>query len=426
MVVGGIIGSGIFFTPAEVAKALPAGPWVLGVWGLGGVVALAGAFTYAELGAMMPNAGGGYFYIRQAFGALPAFLCGWMTILSVATGSLAAVAMGFAGYAARYADLTPVGGQIGLAALTIVVLGATNYAGIRPGAVVQNLLTVAKIVALGGLIVTGFVLWAHVGAPLPVADAPAPRGSLVAGLAAAFVAVLFTIGGWQQLNMVGGEIRDPERTVPRALFLGVMIVIVIYLGANAVYLHVLGRDGQAASTAVAADTAARLIGPVGGSLISLGAMLSILGFVNVAIMGNTRIPYAMARDGLFVQAAGRLHRRFATPHISIVIIVVWTLVLLFGTRGNLGALLSGVVFADWISFGLAGASVFVLRRTMPTAPRPYRAWGYPFVPGLFVLSAMIGVTSAYVASPRTSLLGTGLLVAGVAAYLLWWRRPRAA
>lgn len=416
MVVGGIIGSGIFFTPAEVARALPSGAWILGVWALGGVVALAGALTYAELGAMMPTAGGGYVYIRHAFGHRWAFLCGWMTLLSISTGALAAVAMGFAGYAGRYVDLAPVGGQLGLAALTILVLGITNYLGIRPGAAVQNVLTVAKIVALGALIAGGVVLWARIGPPPVVNDAPVARDPMVAGVAAAFVAVLFTIGGWQQLNMVAGEIRRPEWTIPRALTLGIGCVIAIYLGANAVYVHVLGRDGLAASAAVAADTASRLVGPVGANLITIAAMLSILGFVNVVLLGNSRMPYAMARDGLFLESAARIHPRFGTPHVSIAIMVAWSLVLLFGTGGDLGALLSGVVFADWIFFGLGGASVFVLRRTMPDAPRPYRAWGYPVMPALFVVAAVAGVVSAFIAAPRTSVLGMALLIAGVAAY----------
>ena len=418
MVVGGIIGSGIFFTPAEVARALPTGGWILAVWAIGGVVALAGALAYAELGAMMPDAGGGYVYIREAFGPLAAFLCGWMTLLLISTGARAAVAMGFSGYVERYVDLSAVGGRLGMATLTILVLGVTNYLGVKPGAAVQNALTVAKIVALGALIVAGFVLWNSVGAPPPVPDAPVARSSLVAGFAAAFVAVLFTIGGWQQLNMVAGEIKRPEWTIPRALTAGIAIVIAIYLGANAVYVHVLGRDGLAASSAVAADTAVRLVGPIGGTLITIGAMLSILGFVNVVLLGNSRMPFAMARDGLFLTAAGRIHPRFGTPHVAIGIMVAWSLVLLWGTRGDLGALLSGVVFADWIFFGLGGASVFVLRKTRPDASRPYRSLGYPVLPALFVLAAAIGIISAFVAAPKTSLFGTGLLAAGVVVYLV--------
>lgn len=422
MVVGGIIGSGIFFTPAEVAIALPSGGWILSVWVIGGVVALAGALAYAELGAMMPHAGGVYVYIREAFGPLAAFLCGWMTLLLVSTGALAAVAMGFSGYVERYVDLGPVGGRLGMAALTIVVLGVTNYFGVKAGAAVQNALTVAKIVALGALIIAGLLLWTSVGSPPPVVDAPAPRASLLSGFAAAFVAVLFTIGGWQQLNMVAGEIRRPEWTIPRALAAGIAIVIAIYLSINAVYVHVLGRDGLAASAAVAADTAVRLVGPVGGTFITVGAMLSILGFVNVVLLGNSRIPYAMARDGAFLESAGRIHPRFGTPHVAIGIMVVWSLVLLFGTRGGIGSLLSGVVFADWIFFGLGGVSVFVLRRKRPDAVRPYRALGFPVLPALFVVAAAVGIVSAYVAAPGTSLFGTALLIMGAVVYRVGLRR----
>jgi APA family basic amino acid/polyamine antiporter len=423
LVVGGIIGSGIFFTPAEVARALPDASWILGVWIVGGFLALAGALTYAELGAMLPDAGGAYVYIGRAFGPLLAFLSGWMTLLIISTGAIAAVAMGFAGYLGRFVELAPVGGQIGAAAITIILMTVTNYVGLRPGVVVQNVLTIAKIVALGGLILIGVVMWGQLGAPPVVANAPPPRESLIAGLAASFVAVLFTIGGWQQMNMVAAEIRDPKRTIPRALAIGIAIVIAIYLGANAVYLRALGRDGLAASFAVAADTAARLIGPVGTTLIAVSAMLSILGFVNVAILANSRLPYAMANDGTFLAACGRVHPRFGTPHVSIALIGIWSLCLLGFTRGRIGDLLGGVVFADWIFFGLGAASVFRLRKILPDAERPYRALGYPVVPALFVIAAAFGVASAYIASLRTSLLGTGLLLVGVIAFKA--RRPAA-
>ena len=222
--------------------------------------------------------------------------------------------------------------------------------------------------------------------------------------------------------MVAGEIRDPARTIPRALALGIAIVIACYLGANAVYLHALGRDGLAASSAVAADTATRLVGSAGATLISVAAMLSILGFVNVVILATPRIFFAMAKDGVFLQAAARVHPRFGSPHVSVVIMGVWAIALLLITRGRIGDLLSGVVFADWIFFGLGAASVFVLRRTRPEAPRPYRAWGYPIVPGFFVLAAMFGIVSAYVASLRTSLLGTAILLVGVMVFYVSQRR----
>lgn len=416
LVVGGIIGSGIFFTPAEVARALPSGAMIFSVWTLGGFLALAGALTYAELGAMLPDAGGAYVYIRHAFGPLPAFLYGWMALLSIASGAIAAVAMGFAGYLGRFIDLAPMGGALGVAAATIVVLSITNLLGIKPGVALQNVLTGAKILALAALIVGGFILWTSMGPPVLVVDPPAPRASLASGFAAAFVAVLFTIGGWQQMNMVAGEIRDPERTIPRALLIGILIVIAIYLGANAVYLRALGRDGLAASSAVAADTASRMVGSVGATFITVSAMISILGFVNVAILANSRLPYALARDGVFFAAVGRIHPRFGTPHVAIMLCGAWSLVLLLSTRGEIGALLSGVVFADWIFFGMGAAAVFALRRSMPDAPRPYKAWGYPLVPGFFVVAAAFGVLSAFVAAPGMSLLGTVMLGVGILVY----------
>ncbi|MGQ0641824.1 MAG: APC family permease [Gemmatimonadaceae bacterium] len=422
LVVGGIIGSGIFFTPGEVARALPSGQWILLVWALGGVLAFAGALTYAELGAMLPQAGGPYVYLRHGFGPLAAFLYGWMVLLSIATGALAAVAMGFAGYLSRFVDLAPVGGPLGTAAVAIALTAVINYLGIKPGATAQNVLTVTKIVAIGSLIVGGFVLWAKLGAPPPVPNALAPRAPLVSGFAAAFTAVLFTVGGWQQMNMVAGEIKDPARIIPRALAIGIGIVVAIYLGANAVYLKALGRDGLAASGAVAAGAASRMIGPAGAPLISVAAMLSVLGFVSVVLLANSRIIYAMAVERVFFAAAGRVHSRFGSPHVAIVIMTLWALVLLAFTRGDLGALLSGGVFADWIFFGLGAAAVFALRRKMPAAKRPYRVLGYPWMPAFFVASAVVGILSAIVSSPRTSALGALQLAAGVAAFWAFRRR----
>lgn len=417
LVVGGIIGSGIFFTPAETARALPSGTWVLGVWALGGVVALAGALTYAELGAMLPEAGGAYVYVREAFGKLPAFLLGWMTWLLIATGAIAAVALGFADYLGRFVATDVVGGRMGVAAITIMVFTATNYIGVKPGTVTANIFTVAKIVALSALIGVGmFAPWDV--APAVVANAPvAPP--IAQGFAAAFVAVLFTIGGWQQTNMVAGEIKDPARTLPKALAIGIAIVIAIYLGANIVYLKALGRDGLAASTAVAADTAQHYVGAWGARAITIAAMLSIFGFVNVALLTNARVLFALGADGAFLPAAGRVHPRFGSPHIALVMIGVWSLVLLFGTGGKIGTLLDGVVFADWIFFGLGAASVFALRKSRPELPRPYKVLGYPLLPGFFVLCAAAGVVSAFVAHVSMSLIGTGMLAVGALVYR--WR-----
>jgi APA family basic amino acid/polyamine antiporter len=340
-----------------------------------------------------------------------------MTWLMIASGAIAAVATSFAGYLERFVPTGAVGGRLGVAALTIVALTLTNYLGVKPGTVTANLFTLSKIAALGSLIFVGlFSPWGVT--PATVTAAPAAPG-LGAGFAQAFVAVLFTIGGWQQTNMVAGEIRDPARTLPKALAIGVGIVIAIYLGANVVYLKVLGRDGLATSSAVAADTAQRLVGNWGATAITVAAMLSIFGFVNVALLTNARVLFALGRDGAFLPQAGRAHPRFGSPHVALVLLGAWSLALLFATGGTIGTLLDGVVFADWIFFGLGAASVIVLRRTRPGLARPYRVIGYPWLPAFFVLCAAVGVVSAYVSAFRMSLVGTGMLAAGVVLYK--WR-----
>jgi len=421
IVVGGIIGGGIFFTPAQVARTLPDGGWVLAVWLIGGFIALAGALTFAELGAMLPDAGGPFVYIRRAFGDRAAFVYGWMILTTIASGAAAAVALAFANYVGRFFDLSRAGGNTGVAILVLLVLTATNYRGLKLGAAVQNTLVLSKLVALAVLVIGVLVLWNRVPAPAPSASAEV-LPPLATGLAAAFVPVLFSVGGWENLNMVAGEVRDPARLIPRALALGIAIIMICYLGVNVAYLHVLGRDGMAASTSVAADTAIRMVGAVGGTLITIVAMVSILGIVNVILLATPRIFYAMSREGLFYPAAARVHPRFGTPHVSIAMLGLWSVALLLLARSRLDWLLNGEVFADWIFFGLSAASVFVFRRTMPTKPRPYRAWGYPFVPLFFVAASVMAVGSALVSAPIPSAFGAFSAVVGVAIYALFARR----
>ena len=424
IVVGAIMGGGIFFTPANVAQHLDSAVSILSVWAFGGLVALAGAFTFAELGAMRPQAGGSYVYLRETMGGLPAFLYGWMLLTTIGSGAAAAVAVAFANYLGQYLDLAVVGGPVRAAALTIVVLAVLNYVGIRPGAIVQNTLTIAKTTALGLLIILGFVMWARLADPPSVLGAPTPPSGIWLALAGAFVPVLFSIGGWQNLNMVAGEIKNPARLLPRALALGVIIVIVCYLGANAVYLRALGRDGLALSGAVAADTARVVAGEAGAKWITIAVMVSILGIVNVILLATPRVFYAMSRDGLFFRFAGTVHPRFGTPHRSIMLMAFWSLALLFLSGGDMNELLSGVVFADWIFFALGGATIFLYRMREPNAERPYRALGYPVVPALFVLAALLAVASAVLGAPEASLRGALLLAAGVPAYFIFSRLER--
>ena len=424
IVVGAIMGGGIFFTPANVAQHLDGAASILSVWAFGGLVALAGAFTFGELGAMRPQAGGAYVYLRETMGGLPAFLYGWMLLTTIGSGAAAAVAVAFANYLGQYLDLVIVGGPVPAAALTIVVLAVLNYVGIRPGAMVQNTLTIAKTAALGLLIILGFVMWARLADPPSALGAPTPPSGVWLALAGAFVPVLFSIGGWQNLNMVAGEIKNPARLLPRALALGVLLVIVCYLGANAVYLRALGRDGLALSGAVAADTARVIAGEAGAKWITIAVMISILGIVNVILMATPRVFYAMSRDGLFFRFAGTVHPRFGTPHLSIMLMAFWSLALLFLSGGDMNELLSGVVFADWIFFALGGATIFLYRLREPNAERPYRALGYPVVPALFVLAALLAVASAVLGAPAASLRGALLLAAGVPAYWIFSRLER--
>ncbi|MBA2685835.1 MAG: amino acid permease [Gemmatimonadaceae bacterium] len=424
IVVGGIIGGGIFFTPAQVARTLPTGEWVFAIWMIGGFVALAGALTFAELGAMLPDAGGPFVYIRRAFGERAAFVYGWMILTTIASGAAAAVALAFANYVGRFFDLAPVGGTTVVAVSVLLLLTATNYRGLRLGAAVQNTLVMSKLVALGALILGVVVLWNRIPAPLPVATTE-KIPPLMTGLAAAFVPVLFSVGGWENLNMVAGEVRNPAKLIPRALALGIAIIMVCYLGVNVAYLHVLGRDGMAASSSVAADTAIRTVGSLGGTLITIAAMVSILGLVNVVLLATPRIFYAMSREGLFYPAAARIHPRFGTPHISIAMLGLWSVALLLLAQSRLDWLLNGEVFADWIFFGLSASSVFVFRRTMPDRPRPYRAWGYPVIPLFFVSASLVAVLSALVSAPIPSAFGAFSAIVGVVVYALFSRRWKA-
>jgi APA family basic amino acid/polyamine antiporter len=424
IVIGGTVGSGIFFTPAEVARATPSLSMILLIWVLGGAVAYAGAFTYAELGARHPEAGGQYLYIREAFGRLPAFLFGWMSIGAVAAGAIAAVSLAFAGYCGRLFDLSPLGGPPVFAAITIALITAINVLGLKPVVALQNGLAIAKTGTLSLLVLAGIALWLKApnneGANA-VAALPSGVAISTKSFAAAFVPVLFTIGGWQQINMLAGEIRNPGRVLPRALLVGIGVVALCYLAANFTYVKVLGVQGVAASEAVGLDTAARLLGPVGGKIVSLGILISMFGLIHMILFSTPRVVLAMGRDRLLFAAAANVHPRFGSPHIAVLSVGAWAIVLLFAAGGKIGVLLSAVVFADWMFLGLGAASIFVLRSRRAVG-ESYRMPGYPVVPALFIVAAMIGVTGAVLASPPASLAGAGFGVVGALVFALFKRK----
>ena len=411
IVISGIIGGGIFFTPATVAQYLPTASWIIAAWIAGAIVAFAGALTFAELGSRFPKAGGHYVYIRDAFGGLPAFLYGWMLLLIIATGALASLALAFAGYVSAFIPMSAMG-QRWFGAATIIALSIINILGVKPGTRTTTLLTVIKVAGLAILVVWG----------LAVPHAPVEPhfwdvSSIPAAFAAALVPISFSYGGWQQLNFVAGEIRDAQRRVPLAMALGVGIVALIYVGANLVYIRALGPAGMADSNAIAQSAATVLFGDVAARAITVLIAISILAFSNVVVMVTPRVFYAMAHDGVFIKALADVHPRFRTPAKAIALQGVWAAALVL--VGTIGALVNGVVFADWIFFGMGAASLFVFRKRGRN-DTSFKTPGYPIVPGFFVLAAVIAVASAVFTYPRESIIGIGMLVAGVVYYT--WRK----
>jgi basic amino acid/polyamine antiporter, APA family len=421
MVVGGIIGSGIFLNPALVAERVRTVELTLAVWAVGGVIALIGALVFAELGARSPVAGGGYVYIRGAYGRLPAFLYAWTLLLVIATGAIAAVAVTFATYTAALLGLGPTG-RLPLAIGAILILSAINYLGVRPGALTQNVLTVLKLGALAVLIVAGLALSG--GPPVTGQLEPlASRGVLLA-VGAALVPVLFAFGGWQQTNFVAEELIDPERNLPRALLAGVCIVVAVYLLANLAYLRTLGITSLGRSNAPAADAMFALLGAAGRTLIAAGIAVSTFGFLNLVILVSPRVYQAMARDGLFFPSLARLHPRYRTPSAAILFQGVWAILLTLS--GRYGDLLDYVVFGDWIFFGATAATLFIYRarerRTADSAPLRFRMPGYPVLPIIFILAALYVVAGSIASNPANALKGTALIALGIPVFSYWDRR----
>ncbi|MDH5234618.1 MAG: amino acid permease [Gemmatimonadota bacterium] len=422
LVVGGIIGSGIFLNPAVVAQRVGTPALTIVAWGLGAVIAILGAFIFAELGARAPSAGGGYAYLRDAFGPLPAFLYGWALLLAIASGATAAVAVTFANYAAPLLGI-PTGMERTLAIGAIALFSGINVIGVAPGAWVQNAFTLLKLAAIAALVVVGLgTLGGGAGYVAAPAAAPlvAPAGpfALAVALGTALVPVLFAYGGWQQTNFVAEEMVDPRRDLPRALILGVLIVAAAYVLVNLAYLRALGIAGLAASTAPAADTMALHFGDAGRTLIAVGVACSTAGFLMVVILVTPRVYQAMARDGVFFAGLATLHPRTRTPVNAILLQGGWAVALVLS--GTYGELLDWVTFADWIFFGATAATLIVYRRRARTGDH-FAAPFHPWSTGLFMLAALYVVLGAIVSNPANALRGSAVLAAGVPVFL-WWRR----
>lgn len=416
LVVGAIVGAGIFINPSIVAARLPGAGWVVAAWVAGGIVALAGAFAYAELGSLFPRVGGQYAYLRDGIHPLAGFLYGWALITTIESGALAAVAITFAEYALRLVG-RPGAAATPLAVAAIVVVSVVNYLGVRPGSRVLNVFVVTKILALAALIVAGLALPSPIeaAAPDPAPTVPADVWPLAFG--SALVPILFAYGGWQNANYVAEEIRDPARTLPRALVAGTVLVVLVYLLVNLAYLRALGAAGLAATLTPAADTAGRALGAAGDRFVAAAIAVSTFGFLDLGVLAPTRVYYAMAADGVFFPAVARLHPRFRTPSLAIAVQAAWCTVL--AVTGTYGELLNSVVFADWIFFGLTVATLFVFRRRRPVAERPPGCAvtpGYPWLPALFVAVAAGVVVSVVMTAPVRAAAGAAVLLLGVPVY----------
>jgi len=419
LVMGGIIGSGIFVNPAEVARHVHIPLLIVGVWVLGGIVALAGALVYAELAARRPAVGGQYAYLRDAFGPLPAFLYGWSLLLVIQSGGMAAVAITFARYLGDLVSLPVSDGAVAVASLAL--LTAINCFGVRSGSNTQNLLMVLKIAAIGALVVVGLLL-----APAAPASAPAETGSslsMLGGIGAAMTAVMFSYGGWQTSSFVAGEMRNPQRDLARGLLLGVSGVLVLYTAVAFICVFTLGPDGLAASKTPASDVMRLTLGEKGVTLIAAGIAISALGFLSQGMLTAPRVYFAMAEDGVFFRGLAKISARSRVPVLAILLQgVVAAVIALSGTYGQI---LSYVVSVDFIFFGLTGLALFVFRRRAEGGHQGFSAPGHPFTTGLFVAACFIVVIATVINSPVNSLIGFGILLAGVPAFLYWQRSSAA-
>jgi len=424
IVMGGIIGSGIFMNPYVVARQVHTSAMILGVWVIGGVIALLGAFIYAELSARRPQVGGQYAYIREAYHPLVAFIYGWALLLVTQTGGMAAVAVTFARY---FVELThaPVADWL-IAALALGALTIINCLGVKAGSTTQSTLMILKILAITALVVCGLIF---VGKPAGeavwggrVLDRPVSMDLLTA-VGAAMVPVLFAYGGWQTACFIAGEVREPRRNMPRGLIIGVLGVILLYLGVNFVCLRVLGISGLAATTTPASDVMRFALGNTGARLIAAGIAISTLGFLSQSMLTAPRVYYAMAEDGLFFKSVGWIHPRTRVPVVAIALQGMCAVII--ALSGRYEQILNYVVSVDFIFFGLSATCIFALRRNDVRGKKAafgYNIPGHPVTTVMFVAASWLVVINTIFRYPANTVIGLAIMAAGVPAYFFWkWR-----
>jgi basic amino acid/polyamine antiporter, APA family len=421
VVVGTIIGSGIFLVPAEMMQAVGSAKLVYLAWLVGGLLSFFGALTYSELGAMRPQAGGEYVYVRDAYGPLAGFLYAWTWFIIAKPASIATVTTGLVRVLGTFSIFSffsndifshPFAlsyGQLVAMAATILI-SALNYIGIRKAGEFQLIFTVLKVAIILGIVVIGFSYSGGSWANFATIFIGAKGG--ITGFFAALVAALWAYDGWNDLNMVAGEIREPERNIPIALIFGVATVGALYILVNAAVQYVLPASAIAASQRPASDAIGLVLGHLGAGIVSAGMAISMLGTLNGTIMSGARVPYAVARDRYFFPALAEVHPRFHTPSVAIVVQAVLTILLLL-LGGNFRQLFSLAIFAEWLFYMIAGSTIFVFRRREPQTRRPYKVWGYPVVPALFVAASAVLLYYTFTDNLRNSALGCLVILAGI-------------
>jgi basic amino acid/polyamine antiporter, APA family len=450
LLAGGIIGSGIFLTAQDVATSTRR-PWLfLSVWGIGMVITLLACFAFAELGAMFPEAGGQYVYMREAYGEFVAFIYGWMIFTVSCGGTIAALAAGFALYMGSLfpaLDATQIVATLGPVTLTLrhhsvgalgpfeltrghlVAIAAIafqtviNIFGVRWGAVLQNLATWMKFAAIAAFVLLGLTIgkgsWSHYSSVIP---ATSTSPSMLAGVGLALIAVFWAFDGWVYITWVSGEVKDPQKNLPRSMILGLLLVGIIYLAINAVYLYALPMAGIAAETTVARGAAVSMFSTNAAKWLSLMIAISCFGAMASCVMSGARVYYAMAEDGIFFKTLANVHPRWRTPVASLVIQGIWSAAL--ALSGKYDQLFTYVMFMMVLSYVLTVVALFVLRRKQPNTPRPYRCIGYPWVPGLYVVLGSVWFFNVIFERPKEALWGIGIVAAGAPFYFYWRKQKR--
>ena len=413
---GGIIGSGIFMVPATVAMLTGSSSLFFMVWIAGGIVSLFGALSVAELGAAMPRAGGQYVYLSEAYGPVWGYLYGWSAVAVINTASIAAVGVAFSEYLRFFFPITDISIK-GIAVATIVLLTIINILDVKSGARFQNLFTISKLGAIFGIIILGLVMEGGSNQNLIPFFSNQSFTELVGPLGLAMVSVLWTFDGWIFITYVAGEVKNPGRNIPLSLIFCMLIVVSIYLLLNYVLIYTLGFTGINGSDLVVSDAASVFLGNKGAAIVTLIILISLIGANNGFVLTSARINYAMAKDKLFFHQASQIHPRFKSPANALIIQCVWACLLTF--TGTFNQLITYIIFASWIFYGMSAGAVIILRNKKPDMERPYKTPVYPWIPIIFILFAIFLTINTIMEAPRDAAIGAGIILAGLPMYYYW-------